>query len=107
MGAENHADYLRAIHDPDTVHAMVEDYRAGPGIDREIEAADRAAGRRVSCPTLFALSIHDDMEEIYGDPLAIWRLWADDVSLARIDSGHHMAEEAPEEVAAALGGFMR
>ena len=107
MGAENHADYLRAIHDPDTVHAMVEDYRAGPRIDRDIEAADRAAGRRVACPTLFALSIHDDMEVIYEDPLAIWRDWADDVSLARIDSGHHMAEEAPEELAAALGSFMR
>jgi haloacetate dehalogenase len=107
MGSENHADYLRAIHDPDTVHAMVEDYRAGPGIDREIEAADRAAGRRVTCPTLFALSIHDDMEVLYEDPLAIWRDWADDVSLARIDSGHHMAEEAPEEVAAALAGLMR
>jgi haloacetate dehalogenase len=102
MGAESHADLMAAVHDPDTVHAMVEDYRAGPGIDREIEEADRAAGRRVTCPTLFAVSIHDDMEEIYGDPLAIWRDWADDVRLARIDSGHHAAEEAPEEVAAAL-----
>jgi haloacetate dehalogenase len=102
MGAENHADVLRAIQEPDTVRAMVEDYRAGPGVDREIEEADRVAGRRVTCPTLFALSIRDDMEELYGDPLAIWRAWADDVSLARIDSGHHMAEEAPEAVAAAL-----
>jgi len=107
MGADNHADAMRAVEDPATVHAMVEDYRAGPGIDREIEAADRAAGRRVRCPTLFALSIHDDMEDIYGDPLAIWRAWADDVTLARIDSGHHMAEEAPEAVAAALAALLR
>jgi haloacetate dehalogenase len=106
MGAENHADLMRAVHDPDTVRAMVEDYRAGPGIDREIEEADRAAGRRVTCPTLFAVSVHDDMEEIYGDPLAIWRDWADDVRLARIDSGHHMAEEAPEALAAELLAFL-
>ena len=107
MGAESHADLMRAVHDPATVHAMVEDYRAGPTVDREHEAADRAAGRRVTCPTLFAVSIRDDLEDIYGDPLAIWRRWADDVRGVRIDSAHHMAEEAPEEVAAALGGFMR
>jgi haloacetate dehalogenase len=106
MGPGNHADWLRAVNDPDTVHAMVEDYRAGPGIDREHEEADRAAGRRVTCPTLFAVSAHDDLEDIYGTPLAIWRNWADDVRQVRIDSGHHMAEEAPREVADALRRFM-
>ena len=106
MGAENHADFLAAIHDPDTVHAMVEDYRAGLGIDREHDEADRDAGRRVTCPTLVAWSIHDDMEELYGDPLAIWRAWAGDVRGARIDSGHHMAEEAPEQLADTLRAFL-
>jgi haloacetate dehalogenase len=106
MGAENYADHKRAIHDPATVHAMLEDYRAGLGIDAEHDEADRAAGRRIACPTLFACSIHDDMEELYGDPLAIWRDWADDVRGARIDSGHHMAEEAPDELAAVLGKFL-
>jgi haloacetate dehalogenase len=106
MGPENHADWLRAVNDPGTVHAMVEDYRAGPGVDRAHEEADRAAGRRVTCPTLFAVSVHDDLEDLYGDPLAIWRAWADDVRQVRIDSGHHMAEEAPEQVAAALRGLM-
>ncbi len=44
MGAENHADFLRAIHDPETVHAMLEDYRAGLGPDREADDTDKAAG---------------------------------------------------------------
>ena len=105
MGEEAFADYRRAIHDPETVHAMVEDYRAGLGIDREHDDADRAAGRRVRCPTLVAWSLHDDLEELWGDPLAIWRDWADDVRGATIDSGHHMAEEAPEQLAAVLGDF--
>ena len=105
MGEEAFADYRAAIHDPETVHAMVEDYRAGLGIDREHDEADRAAGRRVSCPTLVAWSVHDDLEELWGDPVAIWRDWADDVRGARIDSGHHMAEEAPEQLAAVLGEF--
>jgi haloacetate dehalogenase len=106
MGAENHADWLRAVNDPDTVHAMVEDYRAGLGIDRAHDEADRAAGRRVTCPTLFAVSVHDDLEDLYGDPLAIWRDWVGDVRQVRIASGHHMAEEAPDAVAAALRAFL-
>ena len=105
MGEEAFADYRAAIHDPDTVHAMVEDYRAGLGIDREHDEADRAAGRRVRSPTLVAWSVRDDLEELWGDPVAIWREWADEVRGARIDSGHHMAEEAPGQLAAALGEF--
>jgi haloacetate dehalogenase len=85
---------------------MVEDYRAGLGIDRAHDEADRAAGRRVTCPTLFAVSVHDDLEDLYGDPLAIWRDWVGDVRQVRIASGHHMAEEAPDAVAAALRAFL-
>jgi haloacetate dehalogenase len=105
MGEEAFADYRAAIHDRETVHAMVEDYRAGLGIDREHDEADRAAGRRVRSPTLVAWSVRDDLEELWGDPVAIWREWADDVRGARIDSGHHMAEEAPDQLAAVLGEF--
>jgi haloacetate dehalogenase len=102
MGAANHADYLRAIHDPATVLAMCEDYRAGLGIDRDHDEADLRSGNRVTCPMVFLWSKHDDMEELYGDPLAIWQTWADDVRGGTIDSGHHMAEEQPEQLADAL-----
>jgi haloacetate dehalogenase len=106
MGERNYADYLRAIHDPATVHAMCEDYRAGLGVDYGHDDVDRQTGRQVSCPTLVAWSIHDDMEELYGEPLPIWRTWAPDVRAERIDSGHHMAEEAPEQLASVLGAFL-
>jgi haloacetate dehalogenase len=90
MGAENHADWLRAIHDPDTVRAMIEDYRAGLGVDRAADEADRAAGRRVACPTLVLWSGRDDLEELFGDPRLIWAAWTDDLRGGRvIDSGHH------------------
>ena len=105
MGAEAYQDYRRAIHDPDTVHAMMEDYRAGLGIDRQHDEDDRAAGRRIGCPLLFLWAAKDDMEDLYGDPLAIWRDWAVDVSGQRIDCGHHIAEEAPAELAALMAGF--
>ena len=106
MGEENHADYLEAIHDPRTVHAMCEDYRAGLGIDREHDDADARAGRRLACPVLVVWAAHDDMEDLYGDPLAVWRPWADDLRGGRLECGHHMAEEAPEALAAELHGFL-
>ncbi len=108
MGPDNHADWVRAVTNPDVVAAMVGDYRAGWEVDRFDEEADRAAGRLVRCPTLYAWSARDDMEELYGDPVAIWRPWIDaPLSAARIDSGHHMAEEAPEQVVAELAAFLR
>jgi haloacetate dehalogenase len=107
MGAAAFAEYRQAIHDPETVRAMLEDYRAGLGLDRAHDEADRAAGRRVACPTLVLWSRHDDLEHLYGDPLRIWADWAEDLRGGhRIESGHHMAEEAPGEVAAALLAFL-
>lgn len=106
MGHSGLADWRRAIHDPAVVHGMLEDYRAGLGVDRADDEADRAAGRRLACPTLFLWSRHDDMEELYGDPLSIWRAWADNVTGGVINSGHHMAEEAPAELAAAIASFV-
>jgi haloacetate dehalogenase len=108
MGEENHADFLRAIRDPGTVRAMLEDYRAGLTVDRAAEEADRAAGRRATCPTLVLWSAHDDLEELHGDPLTIWAGWTTDLrGGGRISSGHHMAEEAPDELVAALVPFLR
>jgi haloacetate dehalogenase len=106
MGPQNYADYRPAINDPATVRAMLEDYRAGLGVDRAADDADRAAGRRITCRTLVAWSEHDDLEDLYGDVLAIWRNWAVDVRGAVIDSGHHMAEQAPERLAEVLARFL-
>ena len=105
MGPDAYEDLRRALHNPEVVHAMLEDYRAGLGIDREHEEADRANGRRITCPVLVVWAARDDTEELYGDPLPIWHAWADDVSGQRLDSGHHMAEEVPEELAAAIRTF--
>jgi haloacetate dehalogenase len=106
MGAENYEEFRRAIHDPATVRAMLEDYRAGLGVDRQHEEADRADGRTIRCPTLFLWSRRDDMEDLYSDPLAVWRPWADDLSGAAIDSGHHMAEENPAALTESLRRFL-
>lgn len=106
MGMGNHADLWEALRNPAVVHGMCEDYRAGLGIDRDHDEADRAAERQVICPTLLLESSDDDLD-IHGDPAAIWAPW-----LARplhhrvIGSGHHQAEQAPDSVARALLDFL-
>jgi haloacetate dehalogenase len=106
MGAENYADFSLAIHDPATVHAMCEDYRAGLGVDRDADDADQAAGTRITCPMLMLWSSRDDMADLYGDPLEVWKDWATDLRGHAIDSGHHMAEENPSDLVEALRGFL-
>jgi haloacetate dehalogenase len=107
MGEEAYADYYHAIHDPATVHAMCEDYRAGLGIDRAHDDADRRAGRRVACPLLVLWAARDDLEELYGDVLGVWRNWADDLRGRALDCGHHLSEEAPQELVAELQTFLK
>lgn len=105
MGTANHAELMSAVRNPDVVRAMLEDYRAGLTVDREHEEADRQAGRRIESPTLILWSERDDLPSLYGDPLAIWREWAAAPVGFGIDSGHHVAEEAPGAVAHALARF--
>jgi haloacetate dehalogenase len=105
MGTAAYDGLMDVIHSPDAIHGMIEDYRAGIRIDHDHDRADREAGRKVTCPMLCLWSTQDDLEKIYGDPLPIWRNWAT-VSGFGIDSGHHVAEENPEALAAAIGAFL-
>jgi haloacetate dehalogenase len=107
MGAGNFEYVSAALHDPLTVRAMLEDYRAGLGIDVEHDRDDLARGRRITCPTLVAWSMRDDMEELYGDLVPLWRPWVSaPITRARVDSGHHLAEENPHEVARVIADFL-
>ena len=106
MGEANHAEWRAATRDPDVVRGMLEDYRAGLTVDRADETADRAAGRKVTQPLLVLWSTLDDLEQLYGDPLAIWRTWADQVTGHGVHSPHHMAEHAPDELSDALATFL-
>jgi haloacetate dehalogenase len=98
-------DYLRCARAPETIHAMCEDYRAGARYDFELDEADRAEGRRIACPLLVLWGARNDLEDLFGDPLAIWRDWADDVRGRALDCGHYLAEEAPDETYAELQAF--
>jgi haloacetate dehalogenase len=96
-------DYLRCIRNPGAIHAFCEDYRAGATIDRELDEADRGK-RRIACPVLVLWAGHDDVER-WLDVIEVWRQWADDVRGKPIESGHYLAEEAPEPTFKALRAF--
>ena len=99
------ADYLRSVEDPETIHAMCEDYRAGASYDFELDEADRGK-RRIACPMLALWGKRGQLEKRY-DVLEVWRGWADDVSGGGIDCGHYLPEEAPAETHAALRDFFK
>jgi haloacetate dehalogenase len=97
------SEYLRCVHDPATIHAMCEDYRAGATFDFALDEADRSK-KRIQCPVLALWGGRGKLDQWY-DVTAIWREWADDVRGQAIDSGHYLAEEAPEETYTALHEF--
>ena len=100
------ADYLAALETPGTIGAICEDYRAAAGIDLTHDRASRAAGERVACPLLVLWGAKGKIGRWY-DPLDVWRDHAAGaVSGGPIPSGHYLAEEAPEEVLAALLPFL-
>jgi haloacetate dehalogenase len=103
------ANYVSALRDPATIHAICEEYRATATIDLEDERADRAAGRQVSCPVLVLWSAGGPLDQWYeaaGGPLGIWRNWAPTVEGHALWGGHFLAESNPEETAAALNVFL-
>jgi haloacetate dehalogenase len=100
------AEYRRAFRNPQTIHAMCEDYRAGATIDRELDEADKAAGRRIACPVQALWGRRNGLDRWY-DVLTVWQEWAARVEGHGIDCGHYLAEEAPDETLSALRGFLR
>lgn len=96
-------DYLRCVHNPETIHAMCEDYRAAATLDYELDESDRDV-KRILCPVLALWAKQGSLEKWY-DVLDIWRGWADDVRGKGIDCGHYLAEEAPEETYTELRAF--
>jgi len=99
------ADYLEAVHSPEMIRGMCEDYRAAATIDLEHDRASRAAGEKVRCPMLVLWGKKAKIEAWY-DALAVWRQYcAAEVGGGPVNSGHYLAEEAPGEVLQQLTAF--
>lgn len=95
--------YLRNFSDPESRHAICEEYRAALTLDYQHDEAD-CGSRRITCPVLALWSSEGAVQHWY-DALAVWREWADDVRGKSLDCGHFLPEEAPEETYSELRVF--
>jgi haloacetate dehalogenase len=89
-------EYLRCFRNPKVIDAICEEYRATEK-DLEIDRHDHTNGKRIACPTLVLWSEGDSLAS-FGDPLTIWKSWADNVRGLALPCGHFLMEEAPEKV---------
>ena len=96
--------YCAQARDPRQLKAMCDDYRAGESVDVAHDEADKAAGTKISCPTL-ALWGGAGIAAGAATPLHTWRAWCENVSGAAIDSGHFIPEENPKATSEALDAF--
>ena len=97
------AEYLRCYLDPQTRHAICEDYRAAAGIDLVHDAAD--SDSRITVPVLALWGQRGTVGALY-DVLQTWREKAVDVRGRAIDCGHTLQEECPDVVLAELRQFL-
>ena len=86
-------EYLRCYRNPQTLHAICEDYRASNTIDLVHDEEDLK--RMVECP-LLVLWAENGVVEKYFDVLVEWRKRALDIRGKALPGGHYLAEELPE-----------
>jgi haloacetate dehalogenase len=100
-------DYMRCFRNPQTIHAICEDYRAGASIDLEMDEADMKAGRKIGCPVLLLWGATGGVGRNQNS-MEIWPRYAADIRAGKaLPSGHYVQEEAPEETYTELRAFFR
>lgn len=103
VGEDAIAEYLRTYQNPETIHAICEDYRASAGIDLEHDEAD--AHRRIAAPLLALWGAKSVVGDLY-DVISTWKEKADSVTGCALPCGHAIPEEAPDELTARLLEFL-
>ena len=101
------AEYKRCFRNPETIHAICEDYRATFGVDLEMDSKDFEAGRRIECPVLLLWGATGGVGRNHQPgPAQIWQNYAANIVGAKaLPCGHYLSEEAPQETTAALREF--
>jgi haloacetate dehalogenase len=101
------AEYKRCFRNPETIHAICEDYRATFGVDLDMDTKDFAAGRKVECPLLLLWGATGGVgRNSKPGPAEIWQHYASNIVSAKaLPCGHYLSEEAPAETSAALLEF--
>lgn len=92
--------YMSMMEDPETVHAMCQDYRAGATLDLDEARDDLSKGRLIRCPLRVLWGDQGVIEKCF-DALQEWRaVTAEGVVVDghSVESGHWIPEAVPDDV---------
>lgn len=96
-------EYLRSYRNPETIHAICEDYRAAATIDLADDKAD--ADKRIEAPLHLLWGARGTVGELY-DVMQTWRDKATVVTGRALDCGHSPQEECPQEFLSEIRLFL-
>lgn len=97
-------EYARVMSNPETIHAMCEDYRAGASIDLKHDAAD--LNKKITCPLRVLWAEKGAMGRIF-DVMAIWRERGSTVTGRALPGSHNLQEDVPEIVEQEIRDLIR
>ena len=97
-------EYLRTAGQPENIHAMCEDYRAGASIDLKHDAAD--LNKKIESPLLTLWGERGPMGRLY-DVLAIWKERGSNVTGKGLPGGHNLQEDVPDQVFAEVTALLK
>jgi haloacetate dehalogenase len=96
------AEYLRCFRDPDSIHAICEDYRATASIDL-LHDADQS--QKIQCPLLVLWAEKGPFHRMYN-VLETWRGRAAQIIGRALPAGHFLPEQVPQELIAEMKPFL-
>jgi haloacetate dehalogenase len=102
--ASSWAEYLAGASNPESMHAMCEDYRAAASIDLIHDRADREAGKKLPMPLRVLWGENGLVAKCFS-PVEDWRRVAQEVSGKSLNCGHYIPEELPKELLAEAEQF--
>ena len=91
------SEYLAGASNPESMHAMCEDYRAAATIDLEHDRSDRDLGKKLEMPVRVLWGEHGLVNKCF-DPINDWKRVANQVSGKTLPCGHYIPEELPSEL---------
>jgi haloacetate dehalogenase len=92
------SDYLECVKNPRTIEAICEDYRAASTVDLRDDKNSRDNKVKLNIPLMVLWGSKGKIEQWY-DPISIWKNYCSaEVRGFGINTGHYLAEEAPEEI---------
>jgi haloacetate dehalogenase len=97
------SEYLAGVSNPQSMHAMCEDYRAA-AIDLAHDRSDRELGKKIQMPLHVLWGEHGLVHKCFK-PLEDWKIVSTQVTGKAIPCGHYIPEELPTEVVAEARQF--